>query len=155
MNRKCFPHCNFACLMFPEPGLLEALPGPEGKGTTCKETTFKELALRSAVHREGDGRSLVDLFLSWCQFVCWSLLAQVPSCLACEPVNLAGCGHGYNWFPVPWKDWDCGTEASAWFWTESSRLSALGGCWPEGHKLELLWRKGEWQWEWWSLVARI
>lgn len=101
MNGKCLPHCNFACVIFPEPGLLEALPGPGGKGTTCKETTFKERGSRSAVRREGDGGSSVDLFLSWCQFVCCFLLGQVPSCLACELVNLTGCGHGYNWFPVP------------------------------------------------------
>lgn len=70
MNGKCLPHCNFASVIFPDPGLLEALPGPEGKGTTCKETTFKELGSRSAGHREADGGSLVDLFLSWCQFLC-------------------------------------------------------------------------------------
>lgn len=65
MNGKCLPHCSFASVILPEPELLEALPGLGGKGTTCKETTCKELGSRSAVHREGDYGSLVDLFLSW------------------------------------------------------------------------------------------
>lgn len=67
MNGKCLPRCSFASVIFPEPGLLEALPGPRGKGTTCKETTSEELGSRSAGHREADGGSLRDLFLSWCQ----------------------------------------------------------------------------------------
>lgn len=100
MNGKCLPRCSFASVIFPEPGLLEALPGQGGNGTTCKKTAFKELGSRSAGHREADGGGLVDLFLSWCQSVCWCLLGQFPSCLACELVNLAGCG-GCNWFPMP------------------------------------------------------
>lgn len=94
MNGECLPRCNFASVILPEPGLLEALPGLRGKATTCKETTFKEFGSRSAGHREADSGSLVDLFLSLCQFVCWCLLAQVPSCLVGELVNLAGYGHG-------------------------------------------------------------
>lgn len=89
--------CHTAVLtsgIFSDPGLLEALPRQRWKGTTCKETRFKELGSRSAGHRETDDRSLVDLFLAWSQFVCQCHLALVPSCLACELVTFAGSGYG-------------------------------------------------------------
>lgn len=80
--------------IFSDPGLLEALPRQRRKGTTCKETRFKEPGSRSAGHRETDGGVLVDLFLSWRQFMCWCHLALVPSCFACELVSFAGSEHG-------------------------------------------------------------
>lgn len=89
--------CHAAVLtfgIFSDPGLLEALLRQRGKGTTCKETGFKEFGSRSARHRETDGGSSVDLFLAWSQFVCHCQLAQIPSCLACELVSFAGSGHG-------------------------------------------------------------
>lgn len=89
--------CHTAILtsgIFSDPGSLEALPRQRGKGTTCKETRFKELGSGSAGHKETDGGSLVDLFLAWRQFVCQCQLALVTSCLACELVSFAGPGHG-------------------------------------------------------------